>query len=134
MVMEKGEIIETKEKQRLEIVVNAEIEDFIRRRGSFDLISKKLIGEMIEGIISRLENHPMKYEIIIIDRHDFLVNYELINRDVILFDLGTVFFRQTHPKLLNHFLKEVETLKFKNAFINERMEVVKYLKGLLNEL
>jgi transcriptional regulator with XRE-family HTH domain len=127
-------IITEKEKSRLEIVVNTEVEDFIRCRESFDRIDKKLIGEMIEGIIERLENHPMNFEVIIIERHHFLVNYEMINREVILFDLGSVFFRQTHPKLLEHFLKEVELLKFKNSKINQRDKVIKYLKGLLNEV
>ncbi len=127
-------IIEKKEKNRLEIVVSSEVEDFIKRRDMFNLISPNLIGEMIEGIIYRLENHPMNFEVIIICRQHFLVNYEMINREVILFDLGSVFFRQTHPKLLEHFLKEVETLKFKNAKINQRDKVVKYLRGLLNEL
>ena len=127
-------IIENKEKSRLEIVVNTEIEDFIRGRESFNLISKNLVGEMIEGIIYKLENNPMNYEVIIIDRHNFLVNYEMINREVILFDLGSVFFRQTHPQLLKHFLKEVETLKYKNAKISQRDKVVKYLQGLLNEV
>ncbi len=128
------DIIANKEKNRLEIVVNTEIEDFIRGRGSFNLISKNLVGEMVEGIIHKLENNPMNYEVIIIDRHNFLVNYEMINREVILFDLGSVFFRQTHPQLLEHFLKEVETLKYKNAKISQRDKVVKYLQGLLNEV
>lgn len=127
-------IIEKKEKNRLEIVVSSEIEDFIKRRDVFSLISPNLIGEMIEGIIDRLENHPMNFEVVIICRQHFLVNYEMINREVILFDLGSVFFRQTHPKLLEHFLKEVEALKFKNAKINQNDKVVKYLRGLLNEI
>ncbi len=128
------DIIENKEKNRLEIVVNTEIEDFIRGRESFNLISKSLVGEMIEGIIYKLENNSMNYEVVIIDRHNFLVNYEMINREVILFDLGSVFFRQTHPQLLEHFLKEVEALKYKNAKISQRDKVVKYLQGLLNEV
>ena len=72
--------IESKEKSRLEIVVNTEVEDFIRGRESFNLISKNLVGEMIEGIIDRLENNPMNYEVVLIDRQHFLVNYEMINR------------------------------------------------------
>ncbi|MCF6270352.1 MAG: helix-turn-helix domain-containing protein [Melioribacteraceae bacterium] len=127
-------IIAAKEKQRLEIVVNTEVEDFIRRRESFNLISKNLIGDMIEGIVDKLKEHPMDFEVVIIDRHNFLVNYEMINREVILFDLGSVFFRQTHPKIIEHFMKEVETLKFKNAKINQREKVIKYLMGLLNEI
>jgi hypothetical protein len=31
-------------------------------------------------------------------------------------------------------MKEVESLKFKNAKINQREKVIKYLKGLLNEV
>jgi len=127
-------ILANKEKRRLEIVVNTEVEDFIKRRESFNLISKNLIGEMIEGIIVKLENHPMDFEVVIIDRHHFLVNYEMINREVILFDLGSVFFRQTHPKLIEHFMKEVETFKFLKSKINQRDKVIKYLRGLLNEV
>ena len=127
-------IIANKERQKLEIVVNTEVEDFIKRRESFNLISKNLVGEMIESIIGKLENSPMDFEVIIIERHNFLVNYEIINREVLLFDLGSVFFRQTHPKLLTHFMKEIEMLKFKKAKINQREKVIKYLKGLLNEI
>ncbi len=126
------EVIRNKEKRRLELVVDSEITDFIRRREPFDKLSKKLIRESVEGIISRLEDDPLNFEVVIIPRQYFLVNYEIINREVILFDLGSVFFRQTHPALVQHFINEVEQLKYKKSKISERGDVIEFLKGLLN--
>ncbi len=125
------EVIEKKEKNRIEFVVQSEVIDFIQRREPFNLLSKDLVFECVEGIIDRLENEPLRFEVIIIPRQHFLVNYEIINREVILFDLGTVFFRQTHPSILQHFLKEVEDLKFHKAKISERAQVIKFLKEQL---
>jgi transcriptional regulator with XRE-family HTH domain len=126
------EVIEKKEKRRLELVVDSEITDFIKQREPFNLLSKNLIIETIEKIIDRLENDPLNFEVVIIPRQFFLVNYEIINREVILFDLGSVFFRQTHPELLQHFINEVEQLKFKKSKISERADVIEYLRNLLN--
>ncbi len=125
------EVIAEKEKTRIEFVVRSEIVDYIQGREPFNRLSKKLVRESIEGIISRLENEPLKFEVIIIPRQYFLVNYEIINREVILFDLGTVFFRQTHPSIVQHFLKEIEELKFKKAETADRKEVIQFLREQL---
>ncbi len=126
------EVIKNKEKRRIEIVVESEISDFITRKKPFDLIDKKLIEQCIGGVIDRLENKPLDYEVIIIPRQFFLVNYEIINRQVILFDLGSVFFRQTHANILNHFLKEVENFKYKLAVYSDRHQVIQFLKDQMN--
>jgi transcriptional regulator with XRE-family HTH domain len=126
------EIIEKKEKSRLEIVVFSEILDYIYQRSPYDLLTPKLVHESIEGVINRLENDPLNFEVIVIPRQHFLVNYEILQREVMLFDLGSVFFRQTHPDILHHFLKEVESLKFNKAKINERKKVIKFFKEHLN--
>jgi transcriptional regulator with XRE-family HTH domain len=126
------EVIKEKERNRLEFVVQSEVIDFISGREPFDRLSRNLVFESVEGIIKRLEEEPLNFEVIIIPRQYFLVNYEIINREVILFDLGTVFFRQTHPKILQHFLKEVEELKFKKAKIADRQKVIEFLREQLN--
>lgn len=126
------DVIKRKEKRRIEIVVESEVIDFIHQREPFDRLDKKLIVECIEGVIDRLENDPLNFEVVLIPRQFFLVNYEIINREVILFDLGTVFFRQTHPSILEHFLKEVQDFKFKRAAVSERTAVINFLKEHLN--
>ncbi len=130
--IKRKEIIENKEKRRLEIVVYSEIVDYITQRPPFNLLSSNLIKESIERVIDRLENDALNFEVVLIPRQFFLVNYEIINREVILFDLGSVFFRQTHESILNHFLEEVQELKFKYAKISERKEVIKFFKEQLN--
>ncbi len=126
------EVIANKEKTRLEIVVYSELIDYIGLRPPFDLLTPKLVQESIQNVIDQLENNSLNFEVVLIPRQFFLVNYEIINREVILFDLGSVFFRQTHQSILNHFLTEVETLKFKLAQISERKEVIKFFKDQLN--
>ena len=128
------EVIERKEKRRLEIVVESEIVDFIRQRKPFDLIEKELIVECIENVCARLENNPLDFEVVLIPRQFFLVNYEIINREVVLFDLGSVFFRQTHGQIVQHFLKEAEEFKFRRASISDRGEVIKFFREHLDEL
>ncbi len=126
------EVIKRKEKRRIEIVVESEIVDFIHQREPFDLVDRPLIIECIEGVINRLENEPLNFEVILIPRQFFLVNYEIINREVILFDLGSVFFRQTHPSILEHFLNEVQNFKYNLASIAERNQVLQFLKEHLD--
>ncbi len=130
--LERKEIIAKKEKSRLEIVVYSEILDFIYQRSPYDLLTPELVYECIQSVIDRLANDPLNFEVVLIPRQFFLVNYEIIQREVILFDLGTVFLRHTHPNILQHFLKEVETLKFKKAKISERKEVIKFFNEHLN--
>jgi transcriptional regulator with XRE-family HTH domain len=126
------EVIRRKEKRRIEIVVHSEIVDFITQRPPFDLLSTKLIKDEIERVTDRLISDVLNFEVIIIPRQHFLVNYEIINREVILFDMGSVFFRQTHPTVLNHFLNEVEALKYKRSLISDRDAVIQFFKDQLN--
>ncbi len=126
------EILKKKEKRRLEIVVESELIDYITRREPFNQLSQNLVEQSIENVIQKLENDALNFEVIIIPRQNFLVNYEIINREVILFDLGSVFFRQTHDSIVNHFLAEVEMLKFKLAKISDRNEVIQFFKDQIN--
>ncbi|MCK5520118.1 MAG: helix-turn-helix transcriptional regulator [Candidatus Marinimicrobia bacterium] len=125
------DVIESKELNRLEIVVESELEDFISQRSPWDTISSHLIEECITKLIDKLTHSPLKYEVIIIPRQHFLVNYEIIKRQVLLFDLGSVFYRQNHPKMVQHFLSEVENFKYKYAKINRRDDVIKFFKKQL---
>ena len=126
------EVIRNKEKRRLEIVVESEVIDFIRQRDPYHLIDKTLIIDCIQRILRRLQEEPLNFEVVVIPRQYFLVNYEIINREVILFDLGTVFYRQTHPSVLTHFLKEVEDFKFRLARYSNREEVIQFFQEQLN--
>ena len=128
------DVIKRKEKRRLEIVVESEVDDFIHQRNPFDLIEKELIIECIQNVCDRLENNPLDFEVILIPRQFFLVNYEIINREVVLFDLGSVFFRQTHSDIIQHFLKEVEEFKFRKASVSDRGEVIQFFRERLNEI
>jgi len=128
------EVIKKKEKRRLEIVVESEVIDFMHQREPFNLLDKELIIECIAGVIHRLETEPLNFEVILIPRQFFLVNYEIINREVILFDLGSVFFRQTHERILEHFLNEVQEFKYKFASISERNQVLQFFKEHLNAI
>ncbi len=128
------QVIKEKEKRRLEIVVESEVVDFIRQRKPFNLLEKELIIETIEQVMQRLENEPLNFEVVLIPRQFFLVNYEIINREVILFDLGTVFFRQTHESILEHFLREVEDFKFRLAAVSERDAVLQFFKEQLDAI
>ena len=128
------QVIREKEKRRLEIVVESEVSDFIQQRKPFNLLEKELIIESIEGVMQRLEDEPLNFEVVLIPRQFFLVNYEIINREVILFDLGTVFFRQTHESILEHFLREVEDFKFRLSAISEHDAVIQFFKEQLNAI
>ncbi|MCF8239843.1 MAG: helix-turn-helix domain-containing protein [Melioribacteraceae bacterium] len=127
------QIINKKEKSRIEVVVESEIIDFIQQRKPFDLIDKKLIHECVNGIISRLENDPLSFELIIIPRQFFSVNYEIINREVLVFDFGSALFRQTHPNILQNFLKEVEKYKYNLGCYPDRAQTIEFLRKQLDE-
>jgi len=131
--IERQQVIRKKERSRLEIVVDSEIADFVHRRAPWDAVSADLIFECVEDVIARLINDPLRFEVVVIPRQYFLVNYEIINREVILFDLGTVFLRQTHPRILDHFLNEVADYKSKRAVYSERDTVVHYLTSLVQQ-
>ena len=125
------EVIAHREKKRLEIVVYSEVVDFINRREPFNKLSADLVYQTIEKIIERLESDVENFEVIVIPRQHFLVNYEIINKEVILFDLGSVFFRQTHETILEHFLSEVELFRTKLSKISDRDKVIDFLKEQL---
>jgi transcriptional regulator with XRE-family HTH domain len=125
---ERLEVIRQKEKNRIEIVVESEVVDFAQQKDFYGLISSRHIVETLERIIETLMHNPQKLEVFIIPRQYFLVNYEIINREVILFDLGTVFLRQTHHSIMAHFLKEVERFKWEYAVYKEREAVIRFLE------
>jgi len=127
------DVIRRKEKVRIEIVVESEVEDLIRQRDFYALIPREHIVQMVEGIIRNLIDNPHKLSVYVIPRQYFLVNYEIINREVILFDLGSVYLRQTHHALMEHFLREVEAFKSKWAVYRDREEVVAFLERLLSD-
>ncbi len=127
--IERQNIIQAKEKQRLEIVVESEIADLLNRRPPFDRISSHHIDDMLQRIIDRLEQDSLSFELVIIPRERFVVNYQIINREVILFDLGTTFLRQTNPVMLEHFLKEVAEFKKNHNLFPALADQVNFLKG-----
>ena len=131
---ERLQVIREKEKNRVEIVVESEIVDFAQQKDFYSLISSRHIAETLEKIIETLIHNPHKLEIFIIPRQYFLVNYEIINREVILFDLGTVFLRQTHHSIMEHFLKEVERFKWEYAVYRERETVIHFLEEQLEHV
>ncbi|MEA3287932.1 MAG: helix-turn-helix transcriptional regulator [Candidatus Marinimicrobia bacterium] len=126
---ERQQIINEKERHRLEVVVESEIIDLIRFRPPFDKIDPRHIEDMLSGIIRRLEEDSLSFELVIIPRERFVVNYQIINREVILFDLGTIFLRQQNPVMLEHFLKEVTDFKKNHNLYPTITEQVKFLKG-----
>jgi transcriptional regulator with XRE-family HTH domain len=130
---ERQEVIRDLERTRLEVVVKSEIEDFVRRREPWDEIDRELIVECIEGVIGRLESDSLGFEVVVIPRERFLVNYEIINREVILFDAGSVFLRHNHQRVLEHFLAEVGEFKTSPRSIHDRAAVVAWLRELLTE-
>lgn len=131
--LKRQRIIQKKEKSRIEIVVESEVTDFILQRKPFDLIDSKLIHECVNGIISKLENDPLSYDLILIPRQFFSVNYEIINREVMVFDFGSALFRQTHPNILQNFLKEIEKYKYSLSCYPDRKQTIEFLRKLLNE-
>lgn len=130
--LERKEIIEKREKNRLEIVVKSEIKDFILRRSPYDQVKKHLINDCVEHIIDRLKNDNLRFEVVFIPRQWFLVNYEIINRKVILFDMGTIFLKQQNTIILEHFLQEVHDLKTNHSLFRDTETQIEYLRGLLS--
>lgn len=130
--MDRREVIDQLEKRRMEIVVSSEVEDFVMQRAPWDRVEGSLIREFIEGIIDRLENDPIGFEVLLIPRQNFLVNYEILNREVVLFDLGTVFLRQSHERIVRHFLSEVESFQKLEGTIQGRPQVIEFLYGCLD--
>ncbi|MBT3629751.1 MAG: helix-turn-helix transcriptional regulator [Candidatus Marinimicrobia bacterium] len=122
-------IIEEKEKRRLEIVVESEIIDLLNRRSPFDRIDSRHIDDLIQGLIHRLEEDVVSFEMVVIPREKFVVNYQIINREVILFDLGTTFLRQQNPVMLEHFIKEVNDFKKHHNLFPDVSQQIDFLNG-----
>ncbi len=127
------EVTRKKEKRLIEIVTDAEVSDFICQRPPYDTLPRALIIECVEGIISKIKLNPLDYQLIIIPARYHKVNYEIINREVILFNLGTIFLRQTHRSILDHFIKEVGRFKTKYALHSNESEIIAFLRGLLKK-
>jgi len=127
--LERLAVIEEKERRRIEVVVESEIRDLLAGRSVFGKISSTYIRQMINGIIQRLEEEPLSYELIVIPRERFVVNYEIINRKVILFDLGTVFLRQQNGVILEHFLEEVREFRRTHNLYLTLAEQIAFLRG-----
>lgn len=126
-------VIDQFERRRLEIVVISEIEDFILQRGPWDRLDFELIEEFTESIIARLKRDLLGLEIVLIPRQQFLVNYEILNREVILFDLGTIFLRQSHNNIVEHFIEEIQNFQRHPETIDERGHVIEFLQDLLEK-
>lgn len=124
---QRQKVIAEKEKRRLEIVTVRELQDFILQREPYHLLDREMIFSVIESVIKRLEEKPLDYELIVIPRQHLQVNYEIINREVVLFDLGSIYLRQTHESIISHFINEVENFKFKLARYSSRDEVIQFL-------
>lgn len=126
---ERQKVIEEKERQRLEIVVESEIVDLIHRRPPMNKISSGHIDEMLNSIIQRLKRDSLSFELVVIPRERFVVNYQIINREVILFDLGTTFLRQQNPVMLEHFLSEVSEFKANHNLYPSIKDQIEFLHG-----
>lgn len=126
------EVMDRLETRRLEIVVHSEIEDFISQRPPWDRLDFELIEEFVLGIIGRLTNSPLRYEMVLLPRQAFIVNYEIINREVILFEFGKILLRQHHREIISHFLREVEGFQRHPESITGHQPVIDELTAILD--
>ncbi|TWT90302.1 helix-turn-helix protein [Pseudobythopirellula maris] len=124
-------VIDEHERRRVEVVVQSEVEDFVLRRPPWDRLDAEPIKEFIETIISRLREDLLGFEVVLIPRQLFVVNYEILNREIIVFDLGQVFMRQSHQNLLDHFMRQVSECQKHPESIVERSEVIQFLEQTL---
>jgi transcriptional regulator with XRE-family HTH domain len=125
------QVIDKHERRRLEIVVQSEIEDFILGRPPWDVLDFSLIKEFVGSIITRLREDLIGFEVTLIPRQLFVINYEILNREIIVFDLGQIFMRQSHANLVEHFIKEIQTFRGHPAALNERSQVIAFLEQTL---
>lgn len=125
--------IDEYERRRLEIVVQSEIEDFIMRRPPWDRLDFDLIREFVDSIITRLRDDLLGFEMALIPRQLFLVNYEILNREIIVFDMGHIFMRQSHTKLVDHFIQEIQQFRSHPETLNERSEVIDFLEQTISK-
>lgn len=124
-------IIDEFERRRLEIVVRSEIEDFILQRPPWHQLDFELIREFIVSIITRLRDDLIGFDVALIPRQLFVVNYEILNRDIIVFDLGQIFMRQSHANLVEHFIREIQGFRSHPDTLSERTEVIGFLEETL---
>ena len=129
--IQRRQVIDEHERRRLEVVVQSEIEDFILQRPPWDKLDFELIREFTESIIVRLREDLIGFEMALIPRQLFVVNYEILNREIIVFDLGQIFMRQSHSNLVQHFLKEIQGFRAHPETLNERSEVIQFLEEKL---
>ena len=125
------QVIDEHERRRLEVVVRSEVEDFILRRPPWGRLDFEPVKEFIESIITRLREDLIGFEMSLIPRQLFVVNYEILNREIIVFDLGQIFMRQSHANLVEHFLKEIQHFRAHPETINDRSEVIRFLEQTL---
>lgn len=125
------QVIDEFERRRLEVVVASEVEDFILRRTPWDRLDFEPIEEFVESIISRLREDSIGFEMTLIPRQLFLVNYEILNREIIVFDLGHIFMRQSHAHLVQHFIREIQDFQHHPESLDERSEVIHFLEQTL---
>ncbi len=125
------EVINKHERRRLEVVVQSEVEDFILRRPPWDRLDFAPVKEFVDSILDRLHNDLLGYEVIFIPRQLFVVNYEILNREIIVFDLGQVFMRQSHRNLVDHFIRQIAEYQKHPESVVDRTEVTSWLKTTL---
>ena len=126
--------IDEYERRRVEIVVQSEVEDFIFRRPPWDRLDFSLIKEFVESIICRLREDLLGFEMALIPRQLFLVNYEVLNREIIVFDFGHIFQRQSQTKLVQHFINEIQLFRSHPETLNERSEVIQFLEQAIKKV
>lgn len=129
--VERRQVIDEYERRRLEVVVRSEVEDFILQTPPWDRLDFDPIKEFIESIITRLREDLIGFEMALIPRQLFLVNYEILNREIIVFDLGQIFMRQSHANLVEHFLREIQGFRSHPETLSERGEVIHFLEETL---
>ena len=129
--LHRREVIDEHERRRLEIVVLSEVEDFILRRPPWDRLEFGPVKEFVESIIARLRDDLLGFEIVLIPRQLFVVNYEILNREIIVFDLGQVFMRQSHRNLVDHFMRQIAECQKHPESIVDRVEVIDWLESTL---
>ena len=118
------QVIDEYERRRLEIVVQSEIEDFVLGRPPWDSLDFTLIKEFVEAIITRLREDLIGFEMALIPRQLFVINYEILNREIIVFDLGQIFMRQSHANLVEHFIREIQSFRGHPEAQSERSQVI----------
>ena len=85
----------------------------------------------IESVLARLHDYLIGFEMSLIPRQLFVFNYEILNREFIVFDLGRFFMRPSHANLVEHFLREIHHFGGHPETINKRNKVIRFLEQTL---